>query len=84
MTEWVNPNKHASNAEIVKHTDKTCQYVTPESVPAEEAPVNAEELRVCDYCADRIHGRQNEPDPCPFCGDDVKTLPDHLPCEASP
>lgn len=84
MTIWVNTGKQHSNENRVYHTDLTCQYVTPMSLTAEEAPVDIAELDECSWCSDDWEQSQTQGRDCPFCGESVKKLPDHLPCEESP
>lgn len=83
MTRLVNTSKHGSNESRVLHTRESCMFVNSDSMPPEEANVDPEALKECDYCAGRIHGHTPTKD-CPYCGDTVKDLPGHLPCEESP
>lgn len=80
---WVNTSKHGANEHRVLHSDPDCMFVTEESVPPEEANVDPDDLKPCDYCAGKVHGKTITKD-CPYCGATVNDLPDHLPCEESP
>lgn len=84
MRGWVNTTQYQSNERRVLHTDESCHYVTPESKPAADAPVDADELDVCGYCAGEVERIQKQQRDCPFCGERVDRLPTHLPCKASP
>lgn len=83
MTRLVNTNKNGTNATRRLHTDPDCQFVTPESKPVAEAPVNPDDLTECQWCSGEVDRVQDQDATCPFCDEQVGKLPTHLPCEAS-
>jgi len=84
MTRKVNTGKNANNSNAVIHTDADCMHVTPDSMDVADAPVNADELAECSWCADTATRNQDQYHDCPFCGETVPKLPNHLPCEEQP
>lgn len=85
MTKWISSKHYQGNKHNVYHSTQSCMYVSADSVPLDETSADAEDLRECDYCADRIQGQQSERKPCPYCGEQPEiSLPDHLSCEKTP
>jgi hypothetical protein len=81
MTRLVNTGSNGRNTNRVIHTDPDCMHVTENSMPPEDAPVDAEDLENCKWCDGERDRVQNQHRDCPFCGETVPKLPAHLPCE---
>jgi hypothetical protein len=76
---------HRNNSDDdVYHTTRECPYVTNDYLNAENANVPIAEYDECAWCADEIEYIGVRESPCPFCGESVRELPDHLPCEETP
>jgi hypothetical protein len=80
----VNTGMNEVNDQMRLHTDPDCMHVTLDSMPVEDAPVKADDLELCSWCADTVDRPQDQTRECPYCGDTVTKLPDHLPCEETP
>lgn len=83
MTRWITGKHYQGNTHNVYHTDPDCQYKTPNSKTLAESNVDTEDLRECKFCAGTAKDREMNSVTCPYCGETVSLLPDHLPCEAS-
>jgi hypothetical protein len=81
----VKPKRNKSDQDVF-HTSRDCPYVTQAYLDLSETTQPAEEFRECAWCSDSLDytGKGTNEHGCPFCGESVDKLPDHLPCEASP
>jgi hypothetical protein len=68
------------------HSDPDCHHLdgVPESGVRETDPEEAERMGLdeCKSCAEGAGGDRNNGTECPYCGETVGLLPDHLPCDA--
>ena len=79
----IKPSRNNSD-EDVYHTNENCPYVTPRYVTPDETTAPIDNYEECAWCADTIDHAGSREAPCPFCGEEINKLPDHLPCEQTP
>jgi hypothetical protein len=79
----VKPNRNRSEQDIY-HTSRSCPYVTTEYLELSDTTQPEAEFSKCAWCADDIDHAGSRNEPCPFCGEAINKLPDHLPCDQTP
>jgi len=80
QTVWVGKLWKRSTKGIY-HTNKDCrQLQRSESISSKPLNVLREDMRECEICklSEQSHGVQQDTD-CPYCGETVGKLPNHLP-----
>lgn len=81
---WDTPKRHGR----VYHEDEDCQYIRRYEDSLDDTREDAQEIGLAP-CAVCILGKDYADNAgagatCPFCGDDVSRLPNHLPCPEQP
>lgn len=99
-TAWFLTRTHPSGMEVVEsgdrehrgvsvyHTDRDCYYLDGKDdgriVQKTVGKAERRGLSHCLVCAGEATKDNTVGTNCPFCGERVDRLPDHLPCDASP
>jgi len=75
---------HKPHAKDVYHSNPDCAKLVNGSQPITDTSQNPNELRLCESCRGGIDNSGSKRKRCPYCGERVSRLPDHLPCEEQP
>lgn len=66
----------------VYHTERDCRHIkNAEITPITRSAARRKGLGMCQNCKGEAQSKSNPGITCPFCGEHVFSLPNHLPCE---
>lgn len=84
MTKYVSQKSYRNGSESTYHTNPNCQHINENhrAVPDDHQMVHL--FRECKHCSGTADYTGHAQEPCPYCGEDVNQLTDHLPCEETP